>query len=101
MSKDQVVVRELHLDWQVDFTRQVVAGFVLLTVECVQEGQDLILDTRDLVIKSVQDSVSSRDLTHTLGEAHPNFGAPLSVTLPEPGKKTTSINSACPVQILY
>lgn len=88
---DQVVVKELHLDWQVDFTRQVVAGFVLLTVECVQDGHDLILDTRDLVIKSVQDADSSKALSHILGEAHPNFGAPLSITLPQSGSKTWKI----------
>lgn len=89
---DQVVVRELHLDWQVDFARQVVIGSVLLTVECLQdEQQQLILDTRDLAIKGVKDVASSKDLTYTLGEPHPNFGAPLSITLPTPGKNTWKV----------
>lgn len=79
---DHAAVQELHLDWQVDFTRKVVIGSVLLTVKCVEDAQELILDTRDLVIKGVKDVATGEAVTYTLGEAHPNFGAPLTITLP-------------------
>ena len=50
---EQVLVRHLHLDLDVRFDRKVLEGSVRLDIERTA-GDELILDTRDLTIRSVR-----------------------------------------------
>ncbi|XP_071536015.1 leukotriene A-4 hydrolase isoform X2 [Panulirus ornatus] len=85
---DQVMVLSLHLKWDVDFSRKVVSGTATLTVDHKQkDATHLILDTRDLTIKSVKDEETGQVLQYTLGEAHPNFGSQMKITLSSIVKK--------------
>ncbi|XP_042225073.1 leukotriene A-4 hydrolase-like isoform X1 [Homarus americanus] len=89
---DQVVVSSLHLNWDVDFSRKIVSGTATLTVERKQDDAvHLILDTRDLTIKSVKDEETGQVLQYAMGEAHPNFGSDLKIVLPSDAKKKFKI----------
>jgi leukotriene-A4 hydrolase len=68
-------VRHLHLDLDVRFDRKVLEGSVRLDVERI-EGDELILDTRDLTIHSVTGAAG-----YELGEPDPILGAPLKIRL--------------------
>ena len=82
---DLVRVRHLNLDLDVDFDRRVLTGSVTLELDRTA-GAELILDTRDLTIHSVEGAAS-----HELGPADPILGAPLKVRL----------NSDGPVRVHY
>lgn len=50
----QVVVKHLYLDLDVDFDEQVLTGFADLTLNWLdKDANKVILDTRDLIVKSV------------------------------------------------
>ncbi|XP_045624451.2 leukotriene A-4 hydrolase isoform X1 [Procambarus clarkii] len=85
---DQVVVSSIHLDWDVDFSRKIVSGTTTLTVDRKQEDAvHLILDSRDLAIKTVKDEETGQLLQYTLGKADPNFGSELKIVLSSDAKK--------------
>jgi leukotriene-A4 hydrolase len=87
-NPDQVRVRAIDLDLRVDFDRKVLDGEAVLTVEREAAGRGrarLVLDTRDLTVRSVAAGSGSEmaEAPFTLGKADPILGAPLSVELPE------------------
>ncbi|KAK4308235.1 hypothetical protein Pmani_020082 [Petrolisthes manimaculis] len=93
---DQVVVSGIHITWTVDFTQKVLRGAALLTVDRKQNNvSHLILDTRELDIKSVKVEETGQVLTYILGEHHPNFGSSFTITLPSDTKEQ------CKIQIEY
>ena len=79
-------VTDVALDLATDFTAKQVRGTAALTVERATGAKEIVLDTRDLTIKSVADS-AGRPLRFTVGANDSILGAPLTVTLPEQGRK--------------
>ena len=72
---DEVRVRHLELELNVDFQEKVLAGSVTLRFDPVSHSE-LVLDTRDLVIKAVDNA-----LGFDLGTRDPILGAPLRIRL--------------------
>jgi len=88
---DEACITNLHLEWLIDFSSKTISGSVTHTVERKKDGAtQLVLDSKDLTITNVKDEESGQVLTYTLGEAHPNFGSELKITLPShaPDKNT-------------
>jgi leukotriene-A4 hydrolase len=87
-NPQEVRVRHLDLDLNVDFKRRVLEGTADLTVERAQGAgaAQLILDTRALSITRVEtsaDGKSFRDTQFSLGSTDAVLGAPLNIRLPE------------------
>ncbi len=82
---DQVVIDHLMLDLEVDFDSQALTGSVTLRLVRNQpDAQQLVLDTRDLLIHSAEVR-TEHDWVKTqywLGEPQQGLGAPLTVELP-------------------
>src|SRR5438552_248579 len=82
---DEVRVQHMDLDLEVLFNDRILRGAALLTLDAPFSG-DLVLDTCDLIIDSVefsQDKESFRSATFKLGGSDPIKGAPLSIFLPQ------------------
>ncbi|KAF2351754.1 Peptidase M1 leukotriene A4 hydrolase/aminopeptidase C-terminal [Trinorchestia longiramus] len=77
----------VHLDWTVDFEECAIVGSATLTVMRVQEdAKQLVVDSRDLKIKSVEDEDTKTALEFSVGERHDKFGSAITITLP-PGTR--------------
>lgn len=72
---DEVRVRHLELELNVDFEQKVLAGSIILRFNPAS-SPELILDTRDLVIDGVDNA-----LGFDLGARDPILGAPLRIRL--------------------
>ena len=75
-------VTHVALDLQADMSARQLAGTATLTVQRGTGATELVLDTRDLDIEKAADG-SGATLKHTLGEADPVKGKPLTVSLPD------------------
>jgi leukotriene-A4 hydrolase len=86
-NPEEVRVRHLDLDLNVDFEQKVLRGTAVLTFERVsQKSSRLILDTRALNVSKVETSVDARrfkETEFTVGSADPVLGSPLHILLPE------------------
>ena len=85
-NTDDYRVRHLDLDLTVDFTRKVLAGEAILQIERQDgAGDQLILDTRDIVVHSVRagNSAAMQDTTFTLVPSDDFLGEPLTIDLPD------------------
>ena len=85
----ECVVTHMALKLAVNFSREVLRGVLTLTVEIMSaDVHELVLDTRDLLIRSVKlFSVSggrpeARPLEFSLGPRHPLLGRALRIALP-------------------
>lgn len=76
----QIRVKHLILDIDLDFNNNIIKGYATLNLEHLSKADSLILDTRDLKIKSVQNNFGE-NLNFNLGIAHPIFGSPLSIPI--------------------
>jgi aminopeptidase N len=74
-------VTHVSLDLTPDFTTKRIAGIARLTVERAAGADSIVLDTRDLDIRSVKDAKGD-SLGFNLGPAKTFMGAPLAVALP-------------------
>ena len=74
-------VTSLHLDLHVDFGARRLRGRASLSLARSPDSTSIVLDTRDLHIQRVTDSLSA-DLTFRVGRIDDVLGAPLEVTLP-------------------
>ncbi|MFL6549762.1 MAG: M1 family metallopeptidase [Povalibacter sp.] len=75
-------VQHAALDLKADFERKRLVGHVDLTIKRLSPtAHELVLDTRDLKIASVD--LSGAPLKFEVGESKPILGAPLVVHLPE------------------
>ncbi|CAL4059387.1 unnamed protein product, partial [Meganyctiphanes norvegica] len=80
---DEACVTNLHLEWLIDFCSKTISGSVTLGVERRKDvSSHLILDSKNLNISAVKDEETGQVLSFSLGEAHPNFGSELRITLP-------------------
>ncbi len=86
-NPDEVVVRHLDLDWDVNFDQRTLSGTAVLLIERVADSAGaLLLDTRGLSISSVEvagDAGAWLPAPFRLGDEDPILGTPLEVTLPE------------------
>ncbi len=87
-NPEQVTVTHLNLDLTADFSKKQLRGTVEVSFKRQQDNADkLVLDTRELSINQV--TFNGQALDFTLGEADPNLGAPLTITLPKEANHIT------------
>mmetsp|Transcript_6318 Transcript_6318/g.8167 ORF Transcript_6318/g.8167 Transcript_6318/m.8167 type:complete len:699 (+) Transcript_6318:34-2130(+) len=73
-------INHIHLDWDIDFNESKISGCVSLDiVSSSNELSNIVLDTRDLSIQSVE--VDGKKCSHSLQDAGV-FGSSLSFPLP-------------------
>jgi aminopeptidase N len=86
-NADQVSVRALALDLDVDFAKRQLAGSAELTLDWHdQAARELVLDTRDLTIDKVEalDGGAVRTVKHRLDVRDPILGSALHIELDKP-----------------
>lgn len=84
-NPEQVCVSRVELDLDVSFERKSLAGSATLLLKRQGAHADLVLDTRDLAIKTVETAGASGEFSpteFTLGDSDPTLGAPLRIKLP-------------------
>ncbi len=77
----EVVVRSISLDLTADFEKRTLSGSATLHVENLAHATRLVLDTRDLDIRSVTLGDASSPAKYTLGEEKVPLGRPLTVEI--------------------
>ena len=85
-NTEQFVTEHLALDLNVDFESRELRGFAMLSVRRIDtDARELVLDTRDLTIKSAALLMadSSAPAEFRLGETHETLGTPLYVAVPD------------------
>ncbi len=86
-NPDEIVVKHVALDLDVDFETKALRGFVTLDVERKADAtKPLVLDTRDLTIGKVETSSDGKAFAETafeVGAADKILGAPLRITVPD------------------
>ncbi|MCS6873082.1 MAG: M1 family metallopeptidase [Pyrinomonadaceae bacterium] len=86
---NEVRVKHVHLDWTVNFEKKKIEGFAVLTLERFNQSSSLMLDTKDLEIKSAEISADRVKFTTTkfqLGETDKTLGTPLEIQLAQDTK---------------
>ena len=82
-NTDQVRVRKLALDLEVDFERKQLAGTAELVLDWLDPAaRELVLDTRDLTIEKVEAHAvggPARKVDYTLDAADPLYGSALRI----------------------
>lgn len=78
---EQVVVRHLELELEVDFESKVLKGRASLEIENISEARELSLDSRDLLIKRVTLNGGGVETSFLKGESVPFLGEPLSISI--------------------
>ncbi|RZJ29783.1 MAG: aminopeptidase, partial [Brevundimonas sp.] len=74
-------VRHVSLDLSADFSAKTLSGSATLDVQGVAGATEVILDVRDLDIRSVADAAGA-PLQFTVGASDPILGRPLTVRFP-------------------
>ena len=86
-NTDQFITRHIALDLDVDFETQTLKGSVILYMNAVDKSAtDIILDTRDLAIKSVAFNGSAESVeiaAFKFGDTDTVKGTPLVISIPE------------------
>ncbi|KAI8890225.1 leukotriene A-4 hydrol [Backusella circina FSU 941] len=78
---DQIKTNHVHLNWNVDFERQIIWGNVVLDLVSLVDNVDkVILDTSYLDIKSV--SLNGDELKYEVAERYASLGAALNISVP-------------------
>jgi aminopeptidase N len=77
-------VTHVALDLSADFQAKILAGTAALDIEAAPSALEIVLDTKNLDVQSVQAGDGS-PLSWRYGPSDQNLGAPLIVTLPERG----------------
>jgi leukotriene-A4 hydrolase len=75
---EEAVIKHLSLDLNIDFSKHIITATAKYRAEFFTPSREIILDTRDLEIISVQ-SPSGSALKYTLGEDRPFLGKALSI----------------------
>lgn len=81
---DKAKVTNVSLDLTPDFASHQLRGTARLTFAKSAGADSIVLDTRDLTIKTVTDA-SGKPLAFNMGETKPFLGAPLTIALPQSG----------------
>ncbi|CAH4029142.1 unnamed protein product [Pieris brassicae] len=77
------VVKHVELKLNVDFEKKQLTGEALLTVNVLDTIEELILDSSNLTIESIE-TEDGKALNFTLADPVPNYGSKLTIPLPEP-----------------
>jgi leukotriene A-4 hydrolase/aminopeptidase len=88
-NPQDVRVRHLDLDWDVNFDKKILQGAVVLTIDRMNQQAPLILDTRHLNIAKVETSTTGSNYAatkFTLGQSDAILGAALTIQLPANAK---------------
>lgn len=94
-NPEAISVKHIDLDLLVDFETRKMSGFAKLSIERHQaEANELILDTRDLEILSVEAMGATVD--YSLSEVDENLGQALTIVLPEQAQEVTVHYSTSP-----
>ena len=92
-NANEVQIKHISLDLEVNFDNKVISGTATLQVERLQtDVKTLILDTRDLSIEKIQ--AQGKDLPFSLYAADPYMGAKLEITLPAAPHNSLTIHYA-------
>jgi aminopeptidase N len=81
---EKAKVTNVSLDLTPDFAAHQLRGTARLTFAKSAGADSIVLDTRDLTIKTVTDA-GGKPLAFNMGEADPFLGAPLTIALPASG----------------
>lgn len=85
VNPEMASVSHLDLDLKVDFEKTMLRGSASYTLQVAPGAREIIFDTRDLEIESVQ--AQNQELPFSLGEEQPFLGCPLRVEIGEETKK--------------
>jgi leukotriene-A4 hydrolase len=77
-------VRNVSLDLTPDFATKKLSGTARLAFTKTGAADSIVVDTRDLTIKTVTDA-GGNPLAFNMGETKPSQGAPLTIALPKSG----------------
>lgn len=77
---EEARVTHVSLDLTPNFSTQRISGTARLTIERSAGGDSIILDVRDLTIRSITDS-KGKPLGFHIGSADPLLGSPLAIAL--------------------
>ncbi|MBT8077206.1 MAG: M1 family metallopeptidase [Gammaproteobacteria bacterium] len=87
-NTDEYRLDHLELDLSVDFADKVIAGVATLRLDVIGNGsEDLVLDTRDLLIEKVHvggngEVGAGNETRFSLGDASDSRGQPLTIAMP-------------------
>jgi len=88
---DLVKATHVHLDLEVDFDKQVLAGHVILTLEKIDtNATSVVLDARSLTISKVTEELSGQVLEYEYGSPS-GYGEKLEIKLPSSSEKELKI----------
>ena len=88
---DLVKATHVHLDLEVDFDKQVLAGHVILTLEKIDtNATSVVLDARSLTINKVTEELSGQVLEYEYGSPS-GYGEKLEIKLPSSSEKELKI----------
>lgn len=93
-NTDEVILRHMTLDLDVNFDARVLEGTARLEFQRVAEGKTVVLDTRALDVASVaqlEENGSRRNVTFSLGDKDLIRGTPLVVELDGDGSAPTIV----------
>ena len=78
----QIVVRHTHLEWTIDWKKQIFHGHALLSLKALNDDvKHVALDTSYLDIKTVE--VEDKEVKWTVGDRIGTIGSALSFDLPK------------------
>src|SRR5687768_1952904 len=83
-------VTNISLDLTPDFSTNQLRGTARLAIERGQNPDSIVLDVRDLTIKSVRDAAGNA-LGYNVGATQKLLGAPLAIDLPAQGEDRKSV----------
>ena len=98
---EEARVTNVSLDLTPDFTRKQIAGVAKLTIQRSAGADSVVLDVRDLNIRSVTDAKGS-PLGFVIGTQKETFGAPLTVPAGKVARSTSIAfrpGLSCPVTL--
>jgi aminopeptidase N len=88
---DEARVLHVSLDLKADFARKVLEGAATLTIAARTDAREIVLDVDGLDIRSIH--TEQGETAWTIGEHHPELGAPLAIAITE-GVRTITIEYA-------
>ena len=85
---NDVRVKHISLDLEVDFDKKVLSGSATLDIDNIHNGKLLVLDVRKLSIHGIIDDNGDK-AAFSLGEESAVFGSPLNITIQPETKSVT------------
>jgi len=80
---NEAAVKHVDLNLTADFEAKTLSGYANLVVALQQGAREVVLDAKNLDIKSVRNGSSGAAMPFTLGASDPIKGQPLIITIPQ------------------